>query len=138
MNNLDLGKLISVHGISAAFLQRSTIVIIISLFFSLAVFAAFLISQKFLLLLLALAFLIIKLLSLFSLLARRKNVLILYEQGFIYNKLPCRFDEIAKLNFKNTTCEILTNSGEKIVLNETINKVENAIKIIAEKSNFVI
>jgi hypothetical protein len=131
MNNLNLGKLISVHGVSAALLQRSVIVIIISLFFALAMFVGFLITQKFVLLLLAAAFFAINILTLFSLLAQRKKVLSLYEQGFIYNKLPCRFDEIASLQVKTkTSCQILTTSGEKFLLNESISEIESLISVI--------
>jgi hypothetical protein len=130
MDNSNLGKLTGVYNLSAAILQRSIIVIIISLFFSLAMFVGWLILQKFVLLLLAIAFLAIKLITLFSLLAQRKNVLSLYEQGFNYNKITCRFDEIASVK----GYEILTKSGVKIVLSETINNVGEAVKIIELKS----
>lgn len=130
MTNPDLGKLIGVYGISAAVLQRSIIVIIVSLFFSLAMLVGWLITQKFVLLMLAIAFLTIKLLSLFSLIAQRKNVLSLYEQGFIYHKICCRFDEVASVN----GFEILTKSGGKIVPGETINNVGEALKLIESKA----
>jgi Zn-dependent protease with chaperone function len=130
MNDSDLGKLTGVYGLSAATLQRSIIVIIVSLFFSLAMLVGWLITQKFVLLMLAIAFLVIKLLSLFSLLAQRKNVLSLYEQGFIYNKISCRFDEIASVK----GFEILTKSGGKVLLSETINDVGEAIKLIQIKA----
>jgi hypothetical protein len=130
MENPDLGKLTGVYGLSPAMLQRSIIVIIVSLFFSLAMFVGWLITQKFLLLLLAIAFLVIKLLSLISLIAQRKNVLTLYEQGFIYNKICCRFDDIESVK----GFEILTKSGGKILLNETINDVGEAIKLIQIKA----
>jgi Zn-dependent protease with chaperone function len=126
MNDSNLGKLIGVYGLSPAMLQRSIIVIIVSLFFSLAMLVGWLITQKFVLLMLAVAFLVIKLLSLISLLAQRKNVLSLYEQGFIYNKIPCRFDDIESVK----GFEVLTKSGGKIVLSESINDVGEAIKLI--------
>jgi Zn-dependent protease with chaperone function len=126
MSDPNLGKLTGVYGLSPATLQRSIIVIIVSLFFSLAMLVGWLITQKFVLLMLAVAFLVIKLLSLISLLAQRKNVLSLYEQGFIYGKICCRFDDIASVN----GFEILTKSGGKIVLSESINDVGEAIKLI--------
>ncbi len=79
---------------------------------------------------LAVAFLVIKLISLISLIAQQKNVLNVYEQGFVYNKVSCRFDEIASVN----GYEILTKSGGKILLNETINDVGEAIKLIQIKT----
>ena len=83
------------------------------------------------------AFLVIELLSVFSLISRRKNVLSLYEQGFTYNKITCRFAEIAKLetNFGGKiNCEILINSGEKIVLNDSIDGIEDVVKMIEAKT----
>ena len=130
MNNPDLGKLTGVYGLSPAMLQRSIIVIIVSLFFSLAMLVGWLITQKFVLLILAVAFLVIKLITLFSLLSQRKNVLSVYEQGFVYNKVACRFDEIASVK----GYEILTKSGGEILLNETINDVGEAIKLIQIKA----
>ncbi len=134
MSNSDLGKLISVHGVSAALLQRSVIVILISLFFALAMFVGFLITRKFVLLLLAVAFFAINILTLFSLIARRKKDFRLYEQGFTFNKMSRRFDEIADLKVKNKSSgEILTTSGEKIALTEAIADVAEIIKIIEAK-----
>jgi hypothetical protein len=134
MSNSDLGKLISVHGVSAALLQRSVIVILISLFFALAMFVGFLITRKFVLLLLAVAFFAINILTLFSLIARRKKDFRLYEQGFTFNKVSRRFDEIADLKVKNKSSgEILTTSGEKIALTEAIADVAEIIKIIEAK-----
>ncbi len=134
MSNSDLGKLISVHGVSAALLQRSVIVILISLFFALAMFVGFLITRKFVLLLLAVAFFTINILTLFSLIARRKKDFRLYEHGFTFIKMSRRFDEIADLKVKNKSSgEILTTSGEKIALTEAIADVGEIIKIIEAK-----
>ncbi len=134
MSNSDLGKLISVHCVSAALLQRSVIVILISLFFALAMFVGFLITRKFVLLLLAVAFFAINILTLFSLIARRKKDFRLYEQGFTFNKMSRRFVEIADLKVKNKSSgEILTTSGEKIALTEAIADVAEIIKIIEAK-----
>jgi hypothetical protein len=134
MSNSDLGKLISVHGVSAALLQRSIIIILISLFFAAAMFVGFLITQKFILLLLAVAFSAINLLTLFGLIARRKKVFRLYEQGFNYNKISSRFDEIANLKVTaKSVCEISTNSGEKIMLTEAIAEIAEIIEIIEAK-----
>jgi hypothetical protein len=130
MNDSNLGKLIGVYGLSPAMLQRSIIVIIVSLFFSLAMLVGWLITQKFILLLLAIAFLVIKLLSLISLITQRKNVLSVYEQGFIYNKTSCRFDDIESVK----GFEVLTKSGRKVLLSESIGDVGKAIKIIELKS----
>jgi hypothetical protein len=129
MTNPNLGKLISVHGISAALLQRSVIVIIISLFFALAMLVGWLITQKFAFILLAIAFFVIQLITLFSLIAQRKNVLSVYEDGFVYNKIVCRFDEIVSVN----GIEILTKSGEKISLSETIDDVGKVLIMIAKE-----
>jgi hypothetical protein len=130
MSKQDLGKLISVHGISAALLQRSVIVIIVSLFFALAMLVGWFFTQKFLFLLLAVAFLIVKLVTLFSLIAQRKNVLSVYENRFVYNKIACRFDEIVSVN----GFEVLMKSGETIVLNESIGDVEVAIELIQKNA----
>ncbi len=85
---------------------------------------------------LAVAFLAINLITLFSLIAGRKKVLSLYEQGFIYNNLGCRFDEIDKLETNvggKINCKILTASGVEIVLNESTDGISDVVKVIKAK-----
>ena len=90
----------------------------------------FLITQKFLFLLLAAAFLIVKLLTLFSLIVQRKNVLSIYENGFVYYGITCRFDEIMSVD----GFEVSTKSGDKVVFSESIPDMETVITEIKAKA----
>lgn len=139
MSELQLGKLESAHGISPVFLQRAAIVAVLSFLFFIAMFVAFSIRQNIVYFLLATAFLLVQLLTLFGWLKYRRAEFKIYENGFAYQKQICRWDEIesidektksglvggAKINF-----QITKTNGEKIVLTEAIHGIEKIIERI--------
>ena len=140
-----LGKLQAVHRTSPIFLQRAAIVAAVSFVFFLAMMVAFSIRQHFGYFLLATAFLIVQLFTLFGWLTQRRNELKLHENGFTFRKKACLWDEIESMKLKmesrlisgaKTECEILKTNGEKIILTEAIdgiqyiiNRVDNEIAL---------
>ena len=138
----ELGRLESVRGISPVFLQRAAFVAVLSFLFFIAMLVAFSIRQNLGYFLLATAFLLVQLLTLFGWLAQRRTEFKIYENGFSYKKQVCLWDEIesidgkmesrpvggAKINF-----EIRKTGGEKIVLTEAIQGVEEIIERINVK-----
>jgi len=137
-----LGKLQGVYGTSPVFLQRAAIVAIVSFLFFLAMLVAFSIRQNLGYFLLATAFLIVQLFTLFGWVTQRKNELRLFENGFTYRKHTCFWDEIASMNLimmsrliggEKISCEILKINGAKIVLTESIHGIVEIAERIDEE-----
>lgn len=137
-----LGKLQSVYPTSPVYLQRAAIVALVSFVFFLVMLAAFSIRQNIGYFLLATAFLLIQLLTLFGWITQRKNELKLYENGFTYRKNVCFWNEIKSakmktesrmMNGKKINFEIVKTNGEKIVLTEAIHQIAEIINRIGGK-----
>lgn len=133
----NLGKLISIHTIAPAFLQRAVIIAVLSFVFFLAMLAVFSIRQNFIYFFLSTAFLITYLFTMFGWLMMRKNILKIYENGLTYRKFTARWDEIeaVELDDKNgkISCEIRKTKGEKITLTDSIYEIGKAVKLIKAK-----
>ncbi|MGI9054285.1 MAG: DUF6585 family protein [Pyrinomonadaceae bacterium] len=137
-----LGKLQAVHRTSPIFLQRAAILAVVSFVFFLAMMVAFSIRQHFGYFLLATAFFIVQLFTLFGWLTQRKNELKLHENGFTFRKKLCLWDEIESMKLTTESrvvsgakieCEILKMNGEKIVLTEAIDGIQEIINRIDEE-----
>lgn len=125
MSKLQLGKLQSVYGIATRLIQRAVIVSALSFIFFLAMMVAFYIRQNIGYFLLSTAFLLVYLLTMFGWLLMRKNIVKVYENGFTYKKSTVGWDEIKTVSLnEKRRCEIEKNNGEKIVLPETIQDIE--------------
>ncbi|HEX8369313.1 MAG TPA: DUF6585 family protein [Pyrinomonadaceae bacterium] len=140
MSELQLGKLESVHGISPVFMQRAAVVAVLSFIFFVAMFIAFSIRQNIGYFLLATAFLLVQLLTLFGWLRARRTEFKIYENGFSYKKQTCRWDEIEAMAVKTESrlvggakinCEIRKTNGEKIVLNEALHGIDKIMERIS-------
>jgi hypothetical protein len=139
MQDLQLGKLESVHGISPVFMQRAAFIAVLSFVFFIAMLVGFSIRQNIGYFLLATAFLIVQLLTLFGWLVARRTEFRIYENGFGYKKQICRWDEIESMAVKTESrlvggdkinCEIRKTNGERIVLSETIHGVDKIMERI--------
>jgi len=137
MTEQKLGKLIAAHTIAPAYLQRAVIVAVLSFLFFLATMTMWSMWRNFLYFFLAMAFLIVYLVTMFGWLMLRKNVLKIYENGLTYRRFKARWDEIEAVgtNSKNgkTTCEIRKAKGEKTVLSDAIHELGKAIALIEAK-----
>ncbi len=90
----NLGKLVSTHGTSPAFLQRAAIIAVLSFVFFLAMLAAFYIRQHIGYFILSTAFLVVYILTLISWVLQRRNVVSVYENGIMYKKFSGSWSEI--------------------------------------------
>ena len=142
MPELQLGKLESAHGISPVFMQRAAVVAVLSFIFFVAMMIAFSIRQNLGYFLLATAFLLVQLLTLFGWLMQRRTEFKVYENGFSYKKQTCLWNEIDSMAVKaesrlvggeKVNCEIRKTNGEKIVLNEAIHGVGQIMERISEE-----
>ncbi|HRH45401.1 MAG TPA: hypothetical protein PKY82_27425 [Pyrinomonadaceae bacterium] len=133
METRKLGKLESIHGISPVFLQRALIVIILSFIFFLAMLIAFSVRQNIGYFLLATAFLLIKLFTLFSFIQARKKEVKIYENGFSFGKKECLYNEIEKIEKGQLSCQIIKKDGEKITLTQALYDLNSIVDKINAK-----
>jgi hypothetical protein len=94
VSSKDLGKLVAVYGPAPAFLQRAVFLTVLSFLFFLGTMFVFYLRQGFVYFILASAFLVLYLVSLVSVIAQRKNVLVVYEHGIGFKKASARWNEI--------------------------------------------
>jgi hypothetical protein len=134
----NLGKLEAVYGTSPAYLQRAAMTAVISFVFFLAMLLVFSVRQNIGYFLLATAFLIVQIFTLFGWVTQSRSRLEIFDNGFTYRKKTCRWQEIAAINVKTDkrqqiNCEITKKNGEKIYLSEVIYGIEEAVGRIKEK-----
>ena len=134
----QLGKLEGVYGTSPVYLQRALIVIILSFIFFLAMLIAFSIRQQIGYFVLATAFLIVKLFTLFGWMMQRKREVRLYQKGLTIGKKTYLYSEIETVHLKQIKetrqeGEIIKTNGEKIILPEAIYDLPGIIKKISPK-----
>jgi hypothetical protein len=93
-----MGQLLSVHAVSPALLQRAFFITVTSFLFFLAMMFAFYLRQNILYFLLATAFLLVYLFTMFSVMLLRRNVLRIHEHGFVYKKVRAGWDEVENVD----------------------------------------
>jgi uncharacterized membrane protein YobD (UPF0266 family) len=99
-NVRDLGRLVAIHPIAPAYLQRAAFMAVLSFIFFLAMMVGFYIRQSAGYFLLATAFLIVYLIMMFSLFWQRKSIVKIYENGIEFKKFFAEWHEIEAVDFK--------------------------------------
>lgn len=133
-NQDDLGRLISVHGISPANLQRAVFITALSFLFFLAMMFGLYLRQNIGYFLLATAFLLVYLITLFSWMMQRKTLLRIFENGLTYKNRAVTWDEISAVGEDG---EIATKTNDKLMIPRSINDfgiVLNTIRLKARLS----
>jgi hypothetical protein len=110
----DLGRLISVHPVAPAYVQRAVFISVLSFLFFLAMMFAFYLRQSLGYFVLASAFLIIYIATLFGWLKRRRNIVKLYENGIIVNKQSLLWPQIRSCKRGSDGGLLLTNIAGEI------------------------
>ena len=90
----ELGRLISIHGIAPAYLQRAVFIVVLSFMFFLGMMFAFYVRQSVGYFLLASAFLVLYLITMFSWMMQRRTVVKVHERGFRYKDRTVLWDQI--------------------------------------------
>lgn len=108
-----LGKLIAVHGVAPAHLQRAVFIAVLSFMFFLAMIFAFYILQNILYFLLSTAFLIVYLITMFAIIRQRRSAVEVFENGVKYRKQAARWSEIEAIKADGT---IEISGNESIVI----------------------
>ncbi len=137
----DLGKVQSVHGISAIYSQRMVIVAGLALLFFSAMLVAFAVRQWFGYALLAAGFLVVEILTFVGWYSQRGAEFTIFEKGFTYKDHIYRWEDIESIYTtadggtfgKKMKCEIRKRDGENISVPDTIQGLEDIIKTIGRK-----
>lgn len=129
----NLGKLISVHGTSPAFLQRAAIVAILSFFFFLTMLIAFYIRQQFGYFVLSSSFLAVYLFTMIGWWMQKRNVVSIYENGITHRKFIASWDEIESSSRYDQGIRLISRSGFETVLPGSINNIEQLAVFISSK-----
>ena len=127
----DLGRLIAVHGIAPAYLQRAVFIVILSFLFFLAMMFAYYIRQSLVYFLLASAFLVLYLVTLFSWVMQRRNVVKVHENGIDYKNRIAFWGEIESVDDSGT---INVRGGKPLVLPETIHEKNGLINLVRQNA----
>ena len=127
----SLGKLIAVYSLSAAHIQRAVFITVLSFLFFMAMMFAYYVRQNIVYFLLASAFLIVYVLTLFSWVAQRKTLLEIFEKGIGYRKRKALWNEIAEVRPDGT---IILDKAKEIVISPAIHELGNALALIRSRA----
>lgn len=96
----ELGKLVAVYPLAPAYIQRAVFIVVLSFPFFLAMMVVYYIRQNIMYFLLATAFLIVYLATLFSWFTQRRSVVQVHEGGISFKKQIAIWDEFADVDDK--------------------------------------
>lgn len=113
----NLGKLISVHGTSPAFLQRAAVVAMLSFVFFLLMLLTFYLRQQIGYFILSSAFLVVYLFTMIGWWMQKRNVVHIYENGISHRKFAATWDEIESFSQSADGSVTLTkkNGAETVI-----------------------
>jgi hypothetical protein len=94
INQQKLGRLVATHPPSPATVQRAVFIAVLAFVFFLAMIFVFYLRQNIVYFLLSTAFLIVYLITMFSFIKQRQNVVEVFENGFRYKKQTALWTEI--------------------------------------------
>jgi Ca2+/Na+ antiporter len=97
-----LGRLVSVHVIAPAYVQRAVFVAVLAFMFFMTMMFAFYVLQSALYFLLSTAFLIVYLLTMFSIVIQRRSNVEIYENGIKYKKNSLLWEQISAIGADGT------------------------------------
>jgi len=127
----DLGKLISVHGMSPMYLQRALFIAVLSLVFFLVMMVGFYIRQSLGYFLLATAFLLVYLVTMVSWALQRRSQISLYENGLTYKKNRVLWEDILGIDENG---KIVTADGEKFTIPKSMNNFGMVLNVIRTRA----
>ena len=125
------GKLIAVHTMAPAHIQRAAFIAVLSFLFFAATMFLFYIRESLLYFLLASAFLIVYLVTMLSWLIQRKNVVQVFEGGFACRSKQAAWDEIAEVREDGT---VILDGGKQIIISQAIDNLPALLKTIRDRS----
>ena len=128
--NRNLGKLVAVYELAPEHIQRAVFITALSFLFFLAMMFVFYIRQNILYFLLASAFLVIYLVTLFSWVKQRRSVVKVHENGLNYKGRSTLWSEIESVDDSGS---INIRSEKPIILLRTLYKFELLLDAIRQR-----
>jgi hypothetical protein len=129
----NLGKIVSIHGVQPALVQRAAIVAVLAFVFFLAMLAAFSYRQSIGYFVLASAFLVVEIITLTGLFAQRRTVLQIFENGLCYKKQCRGWSEIGSLTPDKAGLKLGLKEGGEITLPNTLREFDRAAQLIEQR-----
>ena len=126
-----LGKLVAVHAISSAHVQRAAFIGVLSFLFFLGMMVLFYIRESLLYFLLASAFLVVYVITMLSWVIQRKNVVQIFEGGFSYKSKRASWDDISDVGSDGV---VSLNNATKIVISPAISNFGAVLDVIRRHS----
>ncbi|MEP7074738.1 MAG: hypothetical protein ABI878_02925 [Acidobacteriota bacterium] len=127
----DLGKRIGSYGIAPVFIQRAVVISVIAFLFFLAMMLGFYLRQNLGYFLLATAFLVVYLITMFSWMMQRKTELRIFENGLSFKKKSIRWNEIKQVGDDGA---LDTNDGTKMIIPRSLRDFDAVINIIRART----
>lgn len=127
----NLGKLVAIHGIAPAYLQRAVFVVVLSFMFFLAMMFAYYIRQSLVYFLLASAFLVLYLITLFSFMTQRKNVVEVFESGIRYKNTRIGWESIESVSNEGV---VEKKDGSKLTLPRSLDRIDDLISSLRQRA----
>ncbi len=127
----DLGRTVATYGISPAALQRAVFVVILSFMFFLAMMFTYYIRQSVVYFMLASAFLVIYLITLFSWVMMRRSVVTLYDNGISFKGRRVAWDDITAIDHSGS---IRLSSGKTLNLPGSVDRLQQLISVVRRKA----
>lgn len=126
----DLGKLLSLHATSPAFLQRAAVVAVVSFIFFLAMLVAFYLRQHIGYFILSTAFLVVYIFTLIGWVIQKRTSVGLYEKGIKYRKFRASWGEIESVKADNAGLTIIKSRREKVVIPSSIQDFRSIVATV--------
>lgn len=117
----NLGRLLAVYTLSPAQLQRAVFIAVLSFLFFMAMMFAFYLRQNIGYFLLATAFLLVYVVTMFSWIRQRRTVVEIYEKGLKFRGRSLLWNDIAAIE---KTFILLLSNGEKLQLPTALDRSE--------------
>lgn len=121
VSKYDLGRVVAIHGTSPIFLQRASIVALVSFVFFLVMLIAFLMRQQFGYFVIATAFLVVYLFTMIGIWMQKRNSVKIYENGITYKKFRAQWSELTSVKANTETgIEIGKANGETVTISSAV------------------
>lgn len=127
----NLGKLIAVHPIAPAYVQRAVFIAALSFIFFLAMMFAFYLRGNFPFFILASAFLVIYLVMMFSIVMQRRSVAEVFDGGLGFRNNQIAWDEMAEISEIGV---VELKNGKQIVLPQTLSDFEKLVAFLRSRA----
>ncbi len=122
-----LGKLVAIYALAPEYVQRAIFIAVLAFLFFLATLIMFYIRQNILYFLLASAFLVVYLVTLFSWIMQRRSVVKIYAGGISFKNQTAVWSEISSVNDRGC---VTLESQKQINLPKMLNDLDGVIRTV--------